>query len=597
MPRSFRPHIRAGDVSVPVVPALLILVLSLGFAGCRHVRAHRESVAPALAGAGLRGQRLLVLPGEPESTALARDVARHLSTLPVRICSVQEHGENPGADMDLAAWRDWAWERRIPYLLVTGRARVGEEAALVRLLPSCSGDEVRAWTVESGSARAIPVELRVSIRRDLGVPEERPDGHPTTWTTARPDELDALRTALLVEPGDRTLARVRQARETHPLDPALVELEGLARWRAGETTEGTKLLRRAQSFNPEGASQLPVLAREAGRAGQAEFERALWQLATDIWPGRLDYTTAYAEILEAVDRPDDAAGLLLAASARGGGVDVAAAEERSNRPVLWAHAGLVADVRYLLGWMLYLGGDLEDALGSYGDARRIYEELGESESVAACRNNMGVSLVEMGRAAAAIPHLRAALLARTDRAPTPEEANTLYNLGAAYEAVDRLYDADEAWRKAAERYGAIGAPDDQFDTLLDVVLNQGEIGARDGVEEAWTRAVAHAAAHGDEAGSLRARALDAVGVARARVDLFDESLDALQQALEIWVAAGDRLHEGQTRYNMAIPFLGRGDHEQALSTLAEARAIAVELNDTESVVTIDAQMEQIEQMK
>ena len=574
------------------------VALSLLTPGCRHVRSTRAAqLPPLLEAASVRGERLLVHPGDDESVALARDVARHLSTLPVRVCTVEEHGGSPMPAGDVDAWRDWAWDRRIPYLLVSGRSPEEPRGVLVRLVPACAGDEVRQWVIESDTARAVPVELRARIRDDLGVGEERPDGHPTTWTTARPEELEALRTAVLVEPDGRTLERVHEALAKHPLDPALVELEGLVRWRQGEDTEGRRLLRRAQSFNPEGSSQLPVLARAAGRAGMTELELGLWALASEIWPGRLDYATAHAECLEAADRTDDAVGILLAASARVGAVDVSAAAERADRAVLLARAGLVADARYLLGWLLYLGGDLEDAVASYGDARQIYEALDESGSIAACRNNMGVSLVEMGRAAAAIPHLRAALLARGGREPTPEEANTLYNLGAAYEATGRLYDADEAWRLAAERYHAIGAKNDQFDTWLDIVLNQGEIGARDGVEEAWEQATTLAASTDGADDELRARSLDVVGVARARVDLFEESLEALREALEIWVATGDRLHEGQTRYNMAIPFLGRGDHEQALSTLAEARAIAAELNDTESVVAIDAQMEQIERMK
>jgi len=468
---------------------------------------------------------------------------------------------------------------------------------LVRLLPSCEGEEVCRWTIEPGSPTEVPVALRKRIREDLGVGGERPDGHPGTWTIVRPDELEALRTAVLVEPDERTLARVQDALARHPLDPALVELEGVVRWRTGDVDEGVTLLRRARSFNPEGASQLPVLARSAARAGMAELELQLWDLAADLWPSRLDYTAALAECQEAAGRPAEAAQDLLAASARAGEVDVAGVGDGRDRSVLLARAALVADVRYLLGWMLYLGGEPEDALGAYGAARQIYEDLDERESVAACRNNMGVSLVEMGRAVAAIPHLRAALSVRTGREPSAEEANTLYNLGAAYEAVDRLHDADEAWRGAARRYGALGALDDQFDTLLEVILNQGEIGARDGVELAWENALAHVAEREDPTGSLRARVLDAVGIARARTDQFEASLDALNEALEIWTATGDRLHEGQTRYNMAIPFLGRGEHEQALSSLAAAREIAVELNDTESVVTIDAQMEQIERMK
>jgi hypothetical protein len=74
-------------------------------------------------------------------------------------------------------------------------------------------------------------------------------------------------------------------------------------------------------------------------------------------------------------------------------------------------------------------------------------------------------------------------------------------------------------------------------------------------------------------------------------------MEALEQALQAWVERGDRLHEGQTRYNMTIPHLARGEIDLALQCLAQARVIAEELGDAESIVDIDVQMEQIDELR
>ena len=540
----------------------------------------------------MRGERVVVVPAEATDAALAAGVARHLSTLPVRVCRPEDFGDDSA---EPGSWCEWAWERRIPHVLVAGRDPEAGDAIVAELQPSSPGESTRRWSVAPGDPGVV--ELRAHLRTDLSVPAQRADGHPTTWMICPAAQLDRFRIALLVQPDGQTLASVVEARRTYPLDPALMEIEGVLRLAQGEGDEGRKLLLRAQVANPEGAAELAVLARMAGRAGLDELQIALWRTACELWPGRLDYAVALAELLEEEERIDEAAGVLLSASASlDTEPDPEAAADRPDRTTVLAHAALLGDLRYLLGWMLHRQGELDTAVATYASARLLYEAVGEAESVSACRNNMGVALVENNRAVAAIPHLRAALDGRVDDDPTEESANTLYNLGAAYQAVGRVTEADRSWRTAASHYRAVGALQDQFETLLDVVINRGEMGSAEDVELAMELALG-AVEENEAYRECRAMALDAVGVARARVDRIDEAKAALDEALEIWIDLGDRLREGQTRYNMAIPYLAAGDVEAALSCLEEARAIALELGDTESVVAIDQQKSQIERMR
>lgn len=569
----------------------MVVLASAALSGCRHTQGRTPSTV-ALEPAGVRGERVLVVPADGGSAALAAGVARHLSTLPIRVCRPEDYGGESSAG---GGWRAWAWERRIPYVFVTGGSAADGDDVQAELLPSSPGEAVRQWAVPRGDA--VPVELRARLRDDLRVPPERADGHPTTWMVCPQAELQRLRTALLVQPDEATLEDLRRVRASYPLDPALTAIEGVLLMALGDEEEGRRLLLRAQVANPEGAAELAVLARMAGRAGLEELGLALWQLACELWPGRLDYALALAELLEERQRVEEAGNVLLLASATVEvGEDLEGVADRPDRAAVLASAALLGDLRYLLGWMLHRQGTLDTAVASYSTARELYEAVDEPENVAACRNNIGVALVESNRAVAAIPHLRAALAGRGDGEPSEEEANTLYNLGAALQAVGRLDEADRTWRTAAAQYRSVGAVQDQFETLLDVVINRGEMGSSDDVEVALE--IALRAIEGHEAhDEFRAMALDAVGVARARVDRIEEALAALEEALEIWVSLGDRLHEGQTRYNMAIPHLAAGDVDAALECLEGARAIALEQGDTESVVAIDQQKSQIERMR
>ena len=582
----------------------LIGVLSLA-CGCGHRRtASTLAQPPPLAALGIEGQRALVVPADEDSTAFARSMARHLSVLPLRVLesvdlSPANEGDPPATPGN---WQARAWNRRIPFVLLAQApaAELADDRASVQLLPAREGAPLLSWSAtESELDGRDVVELRGAIHDDFGLAEQRPDGHPSRWMVCPPDVLDSLRISVLMEPGPSTVAAIQARTEVYPLDPALIELEGITRRLEGEDEAGRLLLRRAQAFHPAGASELPRLARLAARAGMRERQLTLLRWAVEIWPDRLDHGLALAAALDEAEEPAVAAEVLLEVSSRVDVLDPDALELPDDSLMLAPALGRVAqraDLRYSLGWLLHRTERRDAALASYALSRRLYEAVAEPENAGTCANNTGVLLIEVGRPLAAIPPLRQALSARMLGGISLEAANTLYNLGAAYQELGRFDESADALRRAADGYGQVGATEDRYDTLLELLVVTAEMGRPDEVEEAYAR-VAGEAVEGEGALAAQARALDAVGVARARVDRFDESMAALEEALSSWVTLGDRLHEGQTRYNMAIPLLGRGDLEGALAALAEARLIAVELGDAESVVAIDRQMEQIEQMR
>ena len=603
----------ATPARVTAVCALATLFL-VTTSGCRHrpPSTSADEPPPPLAAEGVLGERALVVHADPASESLARSLARHLSVLPLRIVEPGDVTDPEESEADMSSVEDWqarAWERRIPYILVVGSAPEDDGAGdgverpggpAVRLLPARDGGDLLSWRVDVGpSPGAAVVGLRGRIRDDFGLEEVRPDGHPTSWMVCPSEILEGLRISVLLSPRASSLASIREQLDTFPLDPALIELEGAAMLLAGEESEGKKRLRKAQAYHPHGGSELPRLARMAGRAGMDAQQRRLLGWAVEVWPTRLDLALTLAGVLDGGELESEAADVLLASAARVRPLEPDAIdlpEGGVERPPLRVRVGRRADLRYGLGWLLHRTERPTLALEAYSMARRLYEVVDEPENAATCANNSGVILIEMGRPLAAIPSLRKALSARVMAGEDLPAANTLYNLGAAYQELGRHDEALDALARAAAGYGSVGEFQDRYDTLLEMIVIRGEMASPEGVEVAFEEVIGEIGER-DDSRALRARALDAVGVARARVDRFDESLAALEEALSVWIELGDRLHEGQTRYNMAIPHLGRGDLAGALAALEQARSIAIELGDTESVVEIDRQMEQVEQMR
>ncbi len=590
--------------SATLAALLVLAVAAVPATGCRHAsRPGAAAGPPPLEPLALRGERVVVVAEDPAAGALAGEVVRHLEVLPLRPTRPAEFGDQAAPGDDRAGWQAWAWERRIPYLLTfaleDGGGAAEEVAVRAALLPAREGGEL--WSVELTAAlpRAVPVELRSRLRADLGVSPERPDGHPTSWPVAAAGELDGVARMALVEPDAEVERRVAELRQRYPLDPAGLELEAAVAALQGRPEEARTLARRAQTHLPEGRSQLPRLARDARRAGLTPRAERLWELSVEVWPGRVDYALEYADLLAEGEQHDRAVALLLDAGGRLRAADLEVPPDldaRPDRAVVLARLARAADLRYLLGWHLYESGEYEAALAAYDEAVRLFEAVAEPDSVASCHNNIGVTLIEAGRPLPALSYLKRALLARGGAETTRELANTLYNLGSAYEACGRLLEARDALEQAVSGYDEIGAADAAFDTRLELVVLEGEIGTSSSVESAAENLLARAGERADP-GLARARALGAVGVARARVDRFEESLAALEESLATWIELGDRLREGQTRYSMAITYVAQGEHDRALETLQAARAIAEELGDVESILAIDVQMEQIEQLR
>ncbi len=73
----------------------------------------------------------------------------------------------------------------------------------------------------------------------------------------------------------------------------------------------------------------------------------------------------------------------------------------------------------------------------------------------------------------------------------------------------------------------------------------------------------------------------------------EASLEAYTVALDIYQRMAARLDEAQTLYSMAIPNVALMRFDDAWKNLVDAMIIAIELNDTGSIVSIRDQLEEI----
>jgi tetratricopeptide (TPR) repeat protein len=129
-----------------------------------------------------------------------------------------------------------------------------------------------------------------------------------------------------------------------------------------------------------------------------------------------------------------------------------------------------------LGRVARDAGDLQSALGYYGEARDVQQALGNLRGVALCRRRIGDVLSRLGNHEAAVVELRAAAAAMAEAGDHNQHARTLMFLGAAHLRVGRTDLAATALDEALVVVRALGSPYYQ----AEVLARLGELAAQHG---------------------------------------------------------------------------------------------------------------------
>jgi len=567
----------------PTLRPLLLIVLSLALTGC----ATKKKAVSTLS--WLRGKPVLVVSeGLDAPQEREQAITRALSTAPVRAWPSDADGSLQSTLDDaaerLAAAREEAEERRIPWLVVAEADRLRVENA--------RGGEVR-WASEPRPGLG-PGAVSEVITGAVGPPEEPAEGLASEPARLCPHpRLATLRDLAVQGEWETHRAQVDELAQAFPADPALMVHGALAQLLTEDPdARAEAALRRAVQANPDGESELlalALLAEDASRTGFALRARAV---LVRLYPERIDYRPELADLHGELDAPEEALGVL-----RGGlaFVDVDAVEElaRGTAPHDAPSALPYADLRFHLGWYLAQVGDPEPALLAYEQALRVYEVMGRPKEHSDAVNNAGVVLVEAGRPAIAVPLFRKARRLRTDQGRQRRAANSAHNLARALADSRRISEALDAYEDAAAAYEELGDPLAAVESLYETLEHYAKAGDSDALERRSDELLARLEeAVGDGPGTASLRGLIWFERGRGRMVLRDPegALEAYTVALDVYRRQGARLDEAQTLYSMAVPNMALLRLEDAYGNLVEALELAVELNDSASIIDIREQV-------
>lgn len=542
---------------------------------------------------------MVVLAPEGSPPGGADAVARQaLASLPVRIFPTEAAPDLLGALETAGAGAAGealvrARDLRIPFVLAVAVRRDGAPGGASLASPFGEAPGLRWGGLGDGVAEDRWGRLAAALLRDLP-PEELGPGAAAArrvlgrepWRGA---PLDRLAGGLLLLAGgslEEARAVAAPLVEGWPRDPAPRALQAMA-LRLGGSAEAEAELDRARGMHPRGESALLSAAMTADvlAEGRPEIAVALWAELRRGWPDRVDYGLRGADAVARTAGDGAAVRLLMSLPTAPDPGEGGPPRE----PVARARLALEGDRRFSLGWYLAREERTETAISAYDGAARLYRALDLRPDLGRALNDSGVALADAGRWSQALPRLRDALGVRAEAGPGEEMANTHFNLGMAYAGLGRDALADDHLLRAANAYGALGRRDDRLETLLQLIPARGRLRERGSLSAAVAAALVAAEGRPEAEGRVRA----ASALARSELGEPEAALQEFDRAEASFRAAGDRLGEGRVAYDRAIPLVAAGRHREALATLEEARRIAAELDDRESIGAIDQQIERI----
>ncbi len=583
----------------PCPPLLLFTLLLLG-AGCRTGKK-----APLETLAWLRGATILVVAEEGVSGAPSRReaaVTRALTTVPVRAWpgdadpTLLARLDDPEAgETRLARAREAAEARRIPWLVVTGEQRVRVENA--------RGGEIR-WESKAQPSQP-PAAAAAALREAIGrLPDAEEEVIVPESVRIAPLERIVIARSLAVAGDWTSHAREAEAlRQEWPADPAVLVHGALPELLGDEPSAAAEaMLRRSMQLNPDGESELLAIALAAEAEDRVAVALRAREGLVRLYPARVDYRPELADLHGELGASDRAVRVLRGGLATTGDRDAIESLPSGTAPHDAPAALPYADLRFSLGWYLAQEGDPEGALLSYEKALEVYDALGRPREQSDAVNNAGVVLVEAGRPAVAVPLFRKARRLRTEQGRPAKAANSAHNLARALAESRRVPEAIETYEAAARDYEAVGDPVAAVESLYETMEHHAGAGDTEALEHRADELLKRLGVL-EEAGGLSSKHAVLRGAiwferGRGRMTLRDPkgALEAYTVALDLYRQLGSRLDEAQTLYSMAVPNMALFRLEDAYDNLVAALELAVELNDSASIVDIREQIGELAEL-
>ena len=231
------------------------------------------------------------------------------------------------------------------------------------------------------------------------------------------------------------------------------------------------------------------------------------------------------------------------------------------------------------GAQQYQTGQIEAAIGSWQEARTLYQQVKSPAGEAIALTNLGAAYLRLEQYRPAIAPLEALLPLARSLQDTKTEAQALGNLGIAYKALGNYGKSVQAHRQA----GKLMRSRSDLQGLGQVLANLGNtfeaLGDYDSAIVSYQQSLRLARQVGDRLGESTAQSN--LGAVLASTEQYDSAITALKNSLAISQAIGSETEQAGALINLGSIYQGRGDRPQAIQSYEQSLTIARRLKSRE----------------
>ena len=232
------------------------------------------------------------------------------------------------------------------------------------------------------------------------------------------------------------------------------------------------------------------------------------------------------------------------------------------------------------GEQLYQQGTAESlrkAIAKFGEALKLYREVGDRSQEARTLNKIGLVYSKLGEKQKALEYYSQSLPLSRAVGDRSGEASTLNNIGLVYSELGEKQKALEYYSQSLPLSRAVGDRSGEARTLNNIGLVYSELGEKQKALEYYSQSLPLSRALGDR--SQEASTLNNIGFVYSELGEKQKALEYYSQSLPLSHAVGDRSGEANTLNNIGLVYSELGEKQKALEYYSQSLPLSRAVGD------------------
>jgi CHAT domain-containing protein/Flp pilus assembly protein TadD len=222
-------------------------------------------------------------------------------------------------------------------------------------------------------------------------------------------------------------------------------------------------------------------------------------------------------------------------------------------------------------------GQYQTAIEYHQQSLAIDRDIGDRNGEAASLNNLGIAYESLGQYQQAIVYYQQSLAIKQDIGNRNGEASSLNNLGLVYENLGQYQTAIEYHQQSLAIFQDMGNRQGEASSLNNLGIAYDSLGQYQQAIEYYQQSLAIKQDIGNRNGE--ANSLGSLGNAYRNLGQYQQAIEYYQQSLAIDLDMGNRQGEANSLGNLGLAYLYLGQYEKAIEYCQQSLAIDLDMGN------------------